>query len=253
MDVPLRPGDALSQPTRAKVFALLGDLRRPASTDALAAELGMHPNGVRLHLERLLEDGLVERRRERQARGRPRDSWTISPDAQPGGDPPTSYASLSRWLVQALVTTGAAVGDMEETGRLIGRGLASDHPGKRDEQMLFDTLTTLGFQPEREVVANEHAAYRLRNCPYRQAVHERQPLVCALHRGLTSGLVEAMDADSRLVSFEPKDPDLAGCMIRVQGSAAEGSSRAAENQSSGAAEQSTGGSGEQRTGAVEGD
>lgn len=217
MDVPVRPGDALSQPTRARVFELLADRRRPASTEELAAELELHPNGVRLHLERLLDEGLVERRRERQARGRPRDSWTISPDAQPGGDPPTSYASLSRWLVQALVTSGAHVEDMEETGRLIGRGLASDHPGDRDEQMLFDTLTTLGFQPEREPSGKQRVTYRLRNCPYRQAVHERQSLVCALHRGLTNGLVEAMDADSRVVAFEPKDPDLAGCLVTVRG------------------------------------
>lgn len=230
MDVPVRPGDALSQPTRARVFSLLGDLHRAASTEELAAQLGMHPNGVRLHLERLLEEGLVERRRERQPRGRPRDSWTISPEAQPGGDPPTGYASLSRWLVRALVTSGALIEDMEETGRLIGRGLASEHAGARDEQMLFDTLTTLGFQPEREEAGagdvsglgpagpgGGHAGYVLRNCPYRQAVQERQPLVCALHRGLTSGLVEAMDGDCELVGFEPKDPELAGCLIHLEG------------------------------------
>lgn len=220
MDVPVRPGDALSQPTRAKVFALLGDLHRPASTEELASELGMHPNGVRLHLERLFDEGLVERRRERQARGRPRDAWAISPDAQPGGDPPTSYASLSRWLVQALVTSGARIEDMEETGRLIGRGLGSDQSGARDEQMLFDTLTTLGFQPEREPAAHQRVTYRLRNCPYRQAVHERQPLVCALHRGLTSGLIESIEPAGRLVGFEPKDPDLAGCLIHVDERAA---------------------------------
>lgn len=228
MDVPVRPGDALSQPTRAKVFALLGELHRPASTEELATELGMHPNGVRLHLERLLEEGLVERRRERQARGRPRDAWTISSDAQPGGDPPTSYASLSRWLVQALVNSGARIEDMEETGRLIGRGLAPDHPGPKDEQMLFDTLTTLGFQPERDRVPDQHVAYRLRNCPYRQAVHERQPLVCALHRGLTSGLVEAIDADHKLIGFEPRDPDLAGCLIQLSGPLADPRSGGAE-------------------------
>jgi len=221
MDVPVRPGDALSQPTRARVFALLGELHRPASTEELAAELGMHPNGVRLHLDRLHDEGLVDRRRERQPRGRPRDAWTISPDAQPGGDPPTGYASLSRWLVRALVTSGARVEEMEETGRLIGRGLASDHPGSKDEQMLFDTLTTLGFQPAREPdQAGDRVVYRLRNCPYRQAVHERQPLVCALHRGLTTGLVEAIDGHSEVVGFEPKDPDLAGCMIAVAGTVA---------------------------------
>ena len=221
MDLPVRPGDALAQPTRAKVFALLGELHRPASTEELAADLGMHPNGVRLHLERLRDEGIVERRRERQPRGRPRDAWAISPEAQPGGDPPTSYASLSRWLVQALAASGACIEDMEETGRLIGRGLASDHPGGEGEQILFDTLTTLGFQPEREPTGSSRVTYKLRNCPYRQAVHERQPLVCALHRGLTSGMVETIDAEGEMIGFEPKDPDLAGCLIHLSGAVAD--------------------------------
>ncbi len=220
MDLPVRPGDVLSQPTRARVFELLGDLHRPASTEELAAALKLHPNGIRLHLERLLEEGLVERRREHQARGRPRDSWVISPHAQPGGDPPTGYAALSRWLVQALVTSGARIDDMEKTGRLIGRGLAPDRPAARDEQMLFDTLTSLGFQPERHPSEGDSVVYHLRNCPYRQAVHERQALVCALHRGLTNGLVETMGDGNELTAFEPKDPDQAGCVVCVRGPAA---------------------------------
>jgi len=96
MDIPVRPGDALSQPTRARVFALLGELRRPAGTEELAKELDLHPNGVRVHLEQLVAAGLVERRPERIARGRPRDTWAISPNAQPGGDPPSGYAALER-------------------------------------------------------------------------------------------------------------------------------------------------------------
>ncbi len=47
------PDDPLSQPTRARLFALLGDLGRPADTAELAQQLGLHPNGVRIHLERL--------------------------------------------------------------------------------------------------------------------------------------------------------------------------------------------------------
>ena len=77
------PGDALSQPTRARLFALLSELKRPAGTAELADRLGLHPNGIRLHLERLAEDGLVERTRVRTPRGRPPDSWRIAPDARP--------------------------------------------------------------------------------------------------------------------------------------------------------------------------
>lgn len=218
VDLPLRPGDTLTQPTRARVFALLGELGRPAATDELAAQLDLHPNGVRIHLERLREAGLVERRREPIARGRPRDAWTISSEAQPGGAPPTGYTALARWLVLSLVMSGARVRDMEATGRRIGRDMAADHGGvAAGEQALFDALVALGFQPEREPVVKNRLTYRLRNCPYREAVRERQPLVCALHRGLTSGLLESVDPDSKLVDFEPKDPDTAGCLIRIRG------------------------------------
>src|SRR5947209_14471107 len=98
MDAPARPDDALAQPTRRRVFDVLGELRRPTGTDELAQRLALHPNGVRTHLERLSEAGLVERRRTRQARGRPRDMWTIAADAQPGGEKPSGYVDLARWL-----------------------------------------------------------------------------------------------------------------------------------------------------------
>lgn len=218
MDVPIKPGDALAQPTRARLFSRLEGLGRPAATEELAEELGLHPNGVRLHLERLLEAGLVERRQERLARGRPRDTWAISPVAQPGGDPPTGYTALARWLVRSLAAGGARAEDLEATGRQIGLDLVTEHPGEGDgEELLFGILTALGFQPEREPVDEERLTYRLRNCPYREAVQARQPLVCALHRGLTRGLVEGADPRSTLAGFEANDPDLAGCLIRVRG------------------------------------
>src|SRR3954452_690554 len=94
MDVPRAADDALAQPTRARLFALLGELRRPTGTEELAERLDLHPNGIRAHMERLLEAGLVVRERSRQTRGRPRDMWLISPDARPGGDPPTAYTEL---------------------------------------------------------------------------------------------------------------------------------------------------------------
>lgn len=216
MDVPARSGDVLSQPTRARVFALLSELRRAVGTEELAESLGLHPNGVRAHLERLQEAGLVERRRERIARGRPRDIWTISPGAHPGGESPTGYAELSRWLARAL----AAPGDVEAEGRRIGRELATDPAGEDErasEQRLFDMLSSLGFAPEREPAGEDETTYRLCNCPYRDAVRENQPLVCGLHRGLTSGLLDVVDPDATLEGFEPRDPDAAGCLIRVRG------------------------------------
>jgi predicted ArsR family transcriptional regulator len=217
MDVPSPPRDALAQPTRARLFALLGSLHRPAPTEELAERVGLHPNGVRVHLERLAEDGLVARHRERRSRGRPRDSWSINPDAQPGGDPPTAYAELARWLVRTLMTVHAHTRDVEAVGREIGRELPAGDEDAPAEQRFHDVLTTLGFQPEREPSAGARLTYRLRNCPYRAVVRERQSLICGLHRGLTRGMLDSIDAKTRLAGFEPKDPDQAGCLVELRG------------------------------------
>jgi predicted ArsR family transcriptional regulator len=208
--------DVLAQPTRFRLFALLGELRRPAGTEELAARLDLHPNGVRVHLERLLEAGLVVRRRERRAPGRPRDEWSLSPDAAPGGVPPRAYGDLARWLSRAIPPRPGRLREIERAGRAIGREIA---PAGVDstEAGLRDTLTALGFQPLVEEDASGRLCCRLRNCPYRDSVRENQDVICTLHRGITRGLLDVLDPEARLARFVPHDPNTAGCEIEIDG------------------------------------
>jgi predicted ArsR family transcriptional regulator len=217
VDVPSPARDALAQPTRARLFALLGALHRPAATEELAERVGLHPNGVRTHLERLQAEGLVTRRRERRTRGRPRDLWSVDPEAQPGGDPPTAYADLARWLVRSLLSVGARTRDVEAAGRDIGREVGAGTAPAPPEERFHSALAALGFQPERIPAEAGRLSYRLCNCPYRAVVRERQPMVCGLHRGVTRGLLDAIDPRTRLAEFEPRDPDVAGCLVHVRG------------------------------------
>jgi hypothetical protein len=53
--------------------------------------------------------------------------------------------------------------------------------------------------------------------PNREAVRERQPLVCELHRGLTRGMLDLLDPKTKLVGVVPNDPDAAGCLIELRG------------------------------------
>jgi predicted ArsR family transcriptional regulator len=219
MDVPSPSDDALSQPTRARLFAMLRDLRRPAGTEELAERLALHPNGVRLHLTRLREAGLVVRERIPEAPGRPRDMWQISPDARPTGEPPTGYANLGRWLARVISPSQRTLRAVEDTGRQIGRDLGprtADEAGPAEANMHAE-LVALGFQPRREVESAGTLTYRLCNCPYREAVHENQAVVCTLHRGITRGLLDAIAPETELAGFVPRDPDTAGCLIELRG------------------------------------
>jgi predicted ArsR family transcriptional regulator len=209
------PDDALAQPTRARLFAVLSELRRPAGTAELAKRLELHPNGVRLHLERLEQQGLVERARVRQRRGRPPDAWTVAPDAQPGGRAPRAYQDLGRWLARALGAGGGRRG-IEATGREIGRELAPNDPD-RYPNALESTLTALGFQPTIEQREADRLRVCLGNCPYRDAVRENQPAICALHRGITRGLLDVLEPKAKLTAFVPHDPNEAGCVIELRG------------------------------------
>jgi predicted ArsR family transcriptional regulator len=221
MDLPTPRGDALAQPTRAQLFRLLGELRRPAGTEELAEHLQLHVNGVRTHLERMRQAGLVTRERARQARGRPRDMWQIAPDAQPGGEPPSAYASLSRWLARLVPPRKVGMRTVESTGRRIGRELAPEGSAGSAEEAMHSALVALGFQPKREVQAAGTLTYKLCNCPYREAVRENQPVVCTLHRGMTRGLLDAIAPGTKLTGFVPRDPYIAGCLIEMRGGLAD--------------------------------
>jgi predicted ArsR family transcriptional regulator len=218
IDQPLTasPDDALSQPTRARLFALLGELARPAGTVELAEHLGLHPNGVRLHLERLERDGLLTRASQHQARGRPRDSWRIAAGAHPGGRAPRANSDLVRWLARAIGSGSRGLRGVELTGREIGRELAS-RQGTAGEDAFETALITLGFQPEAQADMGGDLTFCLHNCPYRDAARENQPVVCTLHRGITRGLLDVLHPHAKLAEFVPHDPDRAGCLIELSG------------------------------------
>lgn len=209
--------DVLAQPTRARLFAALASLGRPASTDELAAQLGLHPSGVRVHLERLRAAGLIVREREPQAVGRPRDRWSIAAEAPPGGEPPGAYRRLARWLAASIPASRHRLRELERAGRQLGHQLAPVGDRSQPEETIARTLTAQGFAPRHERTDPATVRFTLRACPYREAVRDNQPVVCALHRGLTRSLLDQLAPSARIAAFEPHDPDLAGCVIEVRG------------------------------------
>lgn len=216
VDLPAGTGhDVLTQPTRARLFALLNELKRPASTDELADELGLHPNGVRTHLERLHQAQLVARTKSPRPRGRPRDEWSVAPGGRPGGDPPQAYIDLGRWLAGAIPPRPGRLRELESAGRQIGRDFAPEGDAPADVA-IRSALSALGFQPAFET-DGDALTCTLGNCPYREAALANQEVVCTLHRGITRGLLDVIDPKAKLTNFVPREPEGAGCLIEIHG------------------------------------
>lgn len=208
--------DLLAQPTRRRLFDLFVEFGGSASTDELATRLAMHPNGVRRHLSRMQDAGLVVRRQVVQPRGRPRDEWAVAPGAVSTGGSPEAYRSLAAWLARSIPASAARLRNVERAGREIGRELANG-ASPPAEQAIEDMLAALGFRPLVERHPSGRLGCRLRSCPYRDAVRENQQVVCTLHRGLTRGLLDKVAPAARLARFVPHDPDRAGCEIDIDG------------------------------------
>lgn len=206
--------EVLAQPTRARLFALLRDRGGPAGTDELAAALGLHPSGVRLHLERMRRAGLLVRERVVAPRGRPPDRWRLSPEALEHLEHPGAYRQLARWLARSVPSDPDRLQEVVAAGRRLGHELA-DRPGPGEvAETMGAMLGQLGFAPALRH-SGERVRFELGHCPYRDAVRENQAFVCSLHEGVTAGLLDRLDPAAHLESFVPGDPDRAGCLVEI--------------------------------------
>jgi len=208
---------ALGDNTRYAIYLELARSRSPRSTAEIAETLGLHPNTVRPHLERMREVGLLEVAADgRGTVGRPQHRYGLAPDAPSLGLEPPAYPLLAGMLVQAAAAAGirpdqaAAAGG--EQGRALGRqaGAADSNgrpPGRRCAAALVAMLSDLGFDPA-AVEDDGLLTVAFTHCPF-QALAETHPdVVCHLHRGLIEGFVEEMGAGSveRFGTLADRDP-----------------------------------------------
>lgn len=199
---------ALGDETRYAMYQELASATGGLSTHDLAARLDLHPNTVRLHLERLREAGLVELEAVHDGTvGRPQHMYSLAPGAPgPGLDPPA--ATLLAGLLSALADRiGASAEDAVAIGEAWGQEAAARAPRGDCVQVLTAEMRRLGFDPANETGGDALSMAFLR-CPFRELAEAYPELVCNLHRGICEGVVTAkgggtVESFSTLYDREP--------------------------------------------------
>ena len=110
----------LGDNTRYAIYLELARSPRPLATAEIADTLGLHPNTVRPHLERMREVGLVDARPDsRGAVGRPQHLYSLTSDAPSLGLEPPMFLMLARMLLELAVDESAfpREGDRDVTAR----------------------------------------------------------------------------------------------------------------------------------------
>ncbi len=188
---------------RAAVLSALRSLGRAASVEELATELGLHPNTVRFHLRRLIDDGLAEQTpAPRTGPGRPR--LLFRPLAERDG---RNYLLLARMLAHAAAESSDPA-LAERTGSAWGRSLlaaSGARPSSRPAKVaghLTTVLDSIGFAPQ---IERDGDALRidLHHCPFLEIACEQPGLVCGMHRALIQGVLNGLDSGMQVANLTP--------------------------------------------------
>lgn len=181
----------LGDNTRYAIYLELARSARPLATSEVAATLGLHPNTVRPHLERMREVGLLDARPDVSgAVGRPQKLYSLSADAPSLGLEPPVFPMLARMLLGIVADAGLGGEIAAEAGRSEGRRLAHRQPGRhRCIDATEIMLDELGFDPAR-VDEGRTTTIAFTHCPFAELAETDPEVVCSIHRGLMEGFVD---------------------------------------------------------------
>jgi len=173
---------------RDAIIAALRRERDGLDTNALAAELLVHPNTVRWHLARLTEQGLVVSAPEqRRPRGRPSVVYRLSAEGTAAGR--DEYRLLATMLTAAVASDPDGAARAYETGVTWGRHLQA----AEQTEDVTELLDAQGFAATREGRTIE-----MRRCPFWALAESCPHVVCTLHQGIIDGAFAASGTDAHV-------------------------------------------------------
>jgi predicted ArsR family transcriptional regulator len=204
---------SLNEPIRRDLYAYIVDRSEPVGRDEAAEALGITRDLAKFHLDKLLEEGLLDveyRRisgRSGPGAGRPAKLYRPSGRHVQVSLPERRYDLAARLLAEAFEDPkGDPAAAVERVARRFGETIGAQarrHLGRRPSvDRLLDracgVLRDYGFEPVR---INDEI--RLRNCPFDAIAKDHTALVCGMNRTIAEGLVTGLGAEGIDVRLDP--------------------------------------------------
>ena len=206
---------SLAEPIRRALYEYVVTQAQPVGREQAAAAVDLPAHKANFHLDRLVEEGLLEVEFRRltgktgPGAGRPsklyrrsRQEWSVSL-------PPRRYnlvghilaAGVERATRDEVSLDGAlhdaATAEGMSVGSEAGSGPAS----------LSDVLTNQGYEPR-----TEDDVLVLANCPFDSLAQEHTDLVCGLNRSFVQAVADGLGCEGVRACLEPRT---GSCCVRV--------------------------------------
>jgi predicted ArsR family transcriptional regulator len=204
---------ALNEPIRRALYAYIAQSSEPVGRDEAAKAVGITRELAAFHLDKLLEEGLLDAEYRRiSGRSGPGAGRTAKLYRPSGREvrvllPERRYDLAAELMAEALEDPGDdPTAALERAARRFGERLGAEARrdlGKRvGTDRLLDRACAIlgdyGFEPLRL-----NRQIRLRNCPFDQVAKEHTALVCGMNLALGQGLLAGLGADGIDVRLDP--------------------------------------------------
>jgi predicted ArsR family transcriptional regulator len=192
----------LGEPVRRALYQYVAGRGVPVGRDEAAAGTGVSRPLAAYHLDKLVEEGLLDAHFERPGgrtgpgAGRPAKYYVRSARQVEINLPARDYELAARLLAQAIEAdpSGAARGTLAEAARTFGTELGAQAAAGAGGQGRDDVLAAVrrilaerGYEPYEE----GDGTIRLRNCPFHRLAADHRELVCGANLAMLEGLADA--------------------------------------------------------------
>ncbi|HET6750680.1 MAG TPA: helix-turn-helix domain-containing protein [Actinomycetes bacterium] len=215
----------LGDPIRRALYRYVADRGVPVSRDEAAHAAGISRPLAAYHLDRLVDDGLLEPRYHRRGgrrgpgAGRPAKHYVRAHRQLELSLPARDYAGLAELLAGAVEAdrSGAAKAALNRAAAALGaelgteaaRPTAPDGDPDRVLGAVRQALATRGYEPY-----DDDGTIRLRNCPFDRIAAQHRQLVCGANHAMLQALTDQVDGDPPTVRAV-LDPQPGRCCVTL--------------------------------------
>ncbi len=217
---------SLGERARRALYEYVVAQTEPVSRDQAAQALGIGRPLAAFHLDRLVQEGLLEasyRRlggRSGPGAGRPSKLYGRASAEVSVSLPAREYELAARLMARAIAASSddGRSATLEEAATVLGESMGRDvrercgpRPGRGAvREVALGLLRDRGFEPHLD-----GGALRLRNCPFHALAAEHPDLVCGMNLALVAGMLRGLGASAGGEVVLDPVPGL--CCVAVRG------------------------------------
>ena len=215
----------LAEPTRRALYLYVLDQDSPVSRDEAAAGVGIPRHKAKFHLDKLVNDGLLEvefaRRTGRQGpgAGRPAKLYRRAAREFSVTLPQRSYELAGRLMARGIAEargTGRPVAEsLDDAARDQGRVLAVEalrRAGSSPSPAALLAAVRSVLDEQGYATRAEPAGVAFANCPFHALAAEHTDLVCGMNLAIVEGMLDDMPP---LPVAAMLDPGEGRCCVRL--------------------------------------